>query len=299
VPQAKLDEEIRQQKNAEVIETERKGSATAEARKTMESVYENTELLESIVGYGKNNTFIDANFKSGYTGLGHVSSIQIDTQKVSQIFETDKKPENGWRESNAESVLFIPVIEQDFHTEVQERVVEKRRFGKDVVQKFEHKEAVPNSEHQKIILNTETGQEEPAILFRYDFNGMQFSGLSEINYCEYSGFRDGGMLTVAVELPKSIATKLLLQIQEDPSYVRKVVEGLIMNNSKEKVEPSDWVDREASEVPSMKPPYKKLREIAPDWKLAIATPNPNATLNELAGYKIAQHMQVKRHRVHG
>lgn len=276
-----------------------------ESRKSVESLHEQTELTETIVNLGKDRTFVHANFKRGFTStLGDMPLTEATkiykgvTPKVKQVFGTDRISTDGLKNSNAESVMFMPVVEQEYRTETRSRVVEKKRFGKDVVQETHHKVPVPGTEYQKQVINPETGLQEPAVLFRYDFDGSAFGGQTEVAYQEYSGGRPGAALQVAVELPQSVADRLLAQIKERPNYVRDLAETLIFNNGNGQIEQKDWVERKKGEsVPSIKPPYKQLQDLVPEWKIAVAVPKQGTTLAELEGMQIAKSMEVTRYKV--
>lgn len=72
------------------------------------------------------------------------------------------------------------------------------------------------------------------------------------------------MLIVCSAITAISANRLLAQIKERPAYVRDVAEALIMNNSNGQIEPTDWVEKVPGDGKvGMKPPYKKLQELAP------------------------------------
>lgn len=308
--QVKEEQEAQQSK---AVETTHKDVVVDKAKSDIEAIHDQSELTAAVVKMGKDRTFIHANFKRGFTKtLGDMpredaNEMYNDVTKVQQIFGTDpvagSKRKDGWHNSNGESVLFMPVVEHEYRTETRNQFAGKNRFGKVRTREVPYQVEVPGSEHQKMVVNPETGQHELAVLFRYDFDGSMYGvggPLNELGYMAYGDTRAGNMLQVAVELPQSVADKLYAQVQERPAYVRELVEALVMNNSGGQVEASDWVERiNGASAHGMKPPYTQLKELVPDWKIAIAVPKPGATLAELGGSMLHsdRYMEVTRHKV--
>lgn len=286
--------------------------AVDEARKTAESIHEQSELTDVVVGFGKDRTFVygygERGFDStiGDMGKEEAKILQGRVKKsgVNHAFGAHdhnghvRKPENvDWREAGVgERVSFIPVVEQEFRTETRTEVVEKKRIGKDITREVNFQVAVPGSEHQKTILNTETGQQEPAVLFQYDFDPVAL-GVEATDTIEYRGLTDnrtGGVLSVAVELPKSVADKLLKNIEQNPEYVRDVAEALVLNNSGGRISRLDWDKGRPPLDNPMKPPYKRIQELAPNWMIAVAKPKPGADITSFANGRKGESFEVAR-----
>lgn len=308
---------LRESEQQTAQEAEHKAIIVDEARKSMEAVHEQSKLTETIVNFGKNKTYV-----YGYGERGFDSTIgdmeKDDTKKLQERVRKSKvnhafgahdhngevhKPENvNWREAGVgERVSFIPVVEQEFRTETRTEVVESKRFGKDVTREVPFQVVVPGSEHQKMVVNPETGQQEPAVLFQYDFDPGALqdrdNAVHAIGYEGLNSTRTGAVLSVAVELPKSIADKLLANIEKQPGYVRQIAEVLVVNNSDGRISQEDWDKGRPPYNTRMKPPYERVKELAPNWKIAIAKPRPGADIASFANGRKGESFEVTKHEV--
>lgn len=283
-----------------------------EARGSLESLHEQTELTDFIVNFGKNKTRIVGNHERGGVDIGDISNEeskklqdQIKKSGVNFAFGADvhsgavRKSENSdWREAGVgERVSFIPVVEQDFRTETKTEVVEKKRFGKDVTHEVSTHSAIPGSERQKMVMNPETGQQEPAVLFTYDFDPTASTlgpvASEAIGYREFVGIRNGAYLSVVLELPSSVADKLLANIEKRPEYVREVAEALILKNTNGTVSQEDWYKGHPTSKNPIRPPYERVEELAPNWKIGIAKPKPGADIASFIKGRKGENFEVR------
>ncbi len=130
-------------------------------------------------------------------------------------------------------------------------------------------ETVPNSDYPVMIRNEQTGQDEPAVRFRYNFGyDENADDLNKLpRYKEFQGGRSGQIINVSVDLPKSVATELQAQIARDPASVRTLAEKLFLENNDGRMTEEYWRSGGSAKNP-IRPPYEKLPE---SWSLGFIT----------------------------
>lgn len=256
------------------VEAAQQKQAVEDARKSLEKMY-GVELFDDIVKIGKNRTQLNTDVNGGFKNIGDGPSSDAkltNMERFKQRFKRDNKAAD-WRQELNETVLFSDVVERETRqvTVPQET---KGRFGRTHKWDYTKTETIPGSEHPKMIRNELTGQDEPAIRFKYDLNlrsthAMNAQHKGELpKYQEFGGHRLGQVVTVGVELPKSVADSLQSQIRKDPASVRTLVEKLFLENSNGQMMEEYWRQGNDRVKHPIRPPYEQLPS---DWNMAIVT----------------------------
>lgn len=247
--------------------------AVANARKSVESA-RNAELFNDIVGIGKNNTQLHTDVLRGFMDLGDGMpanrKLAYIPEGFREVYKRDHKA-TDWRQELNETIMFSDVIERD-EREVTVRQQTRGRFGLTHTTEHAKTEAVPGSERPKMIRNELTGNTEPAVRFRYNFNLRSNHASAAVNkgelpdYREFGGHRNGQTVSTCVELPKSIADRLQSQVRDDPTSVRLLVENLFLSNNDGSMTEEHWRQGRKDVGHPVRPPYEQL---PPDWTIAV------------------------------
>lgn len=241
-----------------------------EARQTVEQA-RSVELLDTIVKLGKNQTLLETDIMKGFIFIGD-GGKQNDRfmymQNLDELCKRDTKA-IGWQEELNEVAMFSDVVEQDTQTVTTEHVT-TGRLGRTHKTESTSTEVVPGSEHPKLIRNEITGQDEPAVRFRYRFmygiKTSQQDGLPK--YREFGGYRGGQHVHASVELPKSVADELQEQVRQNPSTARAIAEKLFLSNSDGTMTEEFWRSGREGVNHPIRPPYEQLPT---DWTVAVVT----------------------------
>lgn len=246
----------------------RQAATQAEARQSVESLYENIELFDDIVTFAKNKTAINVDAKGGYQSVGDIGRVQAnDLEVISQDVQTEQS-----KIGFIEAATFTQLQEYDQReVTVQVGWEKKNRFSKQVPKMGTKFEDIPGSEHPLMIVNPDTDQKEPTVRFRYKF-GYEASDMQRVydgelpRYQSFNDPRDGQCVRLGIDLPKSIADKLQEQMKTDPATVRTLVEKLALSNNNGNINEKYWNKGEGNG--RIKPPYELLPD---DWTIAVVT----------------------------
>jgi hypothetical protein len=262
------------------------------ARKNVEQA-RGVEVFDNVVQLAKNRTYLKTDLH-GYTYLGDVKRIGTDREVIPKSIRQEAEANPDFRQHLNEAVMFTDLTEPQTRTVTKEREV-KGRFGRSKPEEYTVNETIPNSDHQVMIKNEETGQDEPAVRFRYNF-GYSLPAISagELpSYQEFQGSRAGQTIQVSVDLPKSVANRLQEQIEQDPASARELAEKLFLQNNDGQLTEEYWRKGGAVGHP-IRPPYEKLPE---DWNIAIVT-GAESTKGTSKDFDHVLSHQVQRIRVH-
>jgi hypothetical protein len=247
-------------------EQARQKQSTDNARQAVEHA-RNVELFGRIVSSTKNKTQLETDVIDGFRFVGDGPKEQ---KHIGAGIPRIKELERGtdWRQHPNEAVSFTELVEPD---EVQVHVpgrTERGRFGKKIEtpSTFES-QPNPNAGRAKMIHNEVTGQDEPAVRFRYQFSySMQAIASRELPaYKEFRGSRPGQHLLLGVDLPKSLADQLQARLKTDPRSVRGLVQQLFLENNDGSVTQEYWLQGGDSQHP-VRPPYEALPQ---DWNITM------------------------------
>lgn len=251
-------------------------------------------LIAEIVAETKKRTHLYAHYKTGFTQLGDGPShdenigtgIPLIGDERNKVDWADKGLE--WRDYPNEAMSFTKLIDS-------ENVPKHPGEDATAEQLQEYQAALDASARQAA---QKRGATEPVVRFRYKFGyGMDARSNSGTNrdtgeakdLPRYTGYSDarGGHLSLAVDLPESLANQLQALVDANPANVRQLVRELFTNNSRDAYDGGPAVtehDWDVGGLAPLEPPYKQL---PPDWKVTIINGyeqsgedvNPNLSTN--------------------
>lgn len=252
-----------------------KQQAIENSRGSIEQAF-GLELLDDIARLSKNHTQLHTDVNDGFKDIGDGSRQWTKQAHLPEDFREVFKREHkaaDWREELNEVAMFSDVIEQDTR-EVTHQQEEKGRFGRKHVSEYTTTEAIPDSDHPKMIRNETTGQDEPTVRFRYSFNmrsahANRAASNGELpKYQEFGGHRSGQLIDASIDLPKSIADSLQEKVRQNPRAARQLAEKLFLNNNDGAITEQAWRQGKSGVDHPIRPPYEQLPE---DWNMAIVT----------------------------
>lgn len=245
------------------------------------------DLAESVRLAARNKTMIhtDSDLAHGDVRKGKdVVNFRSDITTGFNTFGSDSDPTVLSRGRNETAISIssyddsgrIPERVQ-FQTKIEKRVPVKRTrtelrrkglFGYEPIEveydDYENREVDPPE-----MINPETGNSEPSVIFRYSFNS-QAAGYDRGTMPPYmtGSNRAGNVLEVKTLLPASIADRLRTAIENNPQVVRSVVADLVIEEGG--VDLDDFYYGREND-PKMEPPYDDLPK---DWTIAIFGNHP-------------------------
>jgi hypothetical protein len=256
-----------------------------DARSKVESA-QNREIFDDIVRFGKNRTQLNMDVKGGFQFIGDGPKADAKNSVIPEHIRKESERNPDWRLHLNEAVMFSDVTEPRTRVVTKERLV-KGRFGRSHTQEYNETEEIPDSGRPVMIRNEQTGQDEPATRFRYQFaySGPAGSSGNLPKYKEYNGNRSNSQhVLVGLDLPKSVATKLQDLIQKDPTSVRSLVEKLVLENNNGSINEAMWRSGSGADN-QIRPPYEKLPN---DWNIALIT------ATESTGWRGVRNHQVQQ-----
>lgn len=258
--------------------------AVDEARSNVESA-RNAELFDDIVRMGKNRTQLNMDVVGGFQFIGDGPKTETKKLSIPEHIKKESERNPDWRLHLNEAAMFSDVTEPQIQTVTKERQV-KGRFGLSHTETYTETEEIPGSDRPVMILNEQTGQDEPVVRFRYQFEySTRAINAGELpTYKEFKGNRSGQHVLVGLDLPKSVATKLQEQTQKDPTSVRSLVEKLVLQNNNGSINEEMWQNGSGADD-AIRPPYEKLPA---DWNIALVT------ATETTGWQGSRNHQVQR-----
>lgn len=156
-----------------------------------------------------------------------------------------------------EALIFEPAMTTQYETVV--KTVEAGGLFRKKTKQVE--ERVQAGEIPVMVENPETGQQEPGVTVRYQFNGNGYNYDYEAKqskgyppYTSPDSSRSGNYLFMEVTLPKTVASKLRQAAFRDPNTIRQFAGSLLAENG-------------ATEASVKTPPYAELPS---DWTMTIA-----------------------------
>ena len=244
------------------------------------------DLAESVRLAARNKTMIhtDSDLAHGDVRKGKdVVNFRSDITTGFNTFGSESDPTVLSRGRNETAISIssyddsgrIPERVQ-FQTKIEKRVPVKRTrtelrrkglFGYEPIEvddDYEYREVDPPE-----MINPETGNSEPSVIFRYSFNS-QAAGYDRGTMPPYmtGSNRAGNVLEVKTLLPASIADRLRTAIENNPQVVRSVVADLVIEEGG--VDLDDFYYGREND-PKMEPPYDDLPK---DWTIAIFGNHP-------------------------
>jgi hypothetical protein len=275
-PAEKTPEEAQQ-------EQEHQQRTVEDARSAVEKAH-SAELLDDIVKLGKNRTRLSAKAQGGYGWRGDAprskqeeSSLYLPGDLQQREIQRGNASDDR-RKNFSETVMFSDIVEQETR-EVTRTRQEPGRFGKMRTVEYPATEPIPGKVNPKQMRNELTGQDEPVVRFRYNFNLNAYatkkaSGSEIPDWRGYDDTRGGQIISVSVDLPKSVTDELKKQMQNergeiDPTNARDLVEKLFLANNDGSISEKDWFKGTERGLPDqIRPPYEQLPK---DWNVAIIT----------------------------
>jgi hypothetical protein len=233
----------------------------------------NAEVVDNVVEFAKGGTFLESDGEFGFADRGDVKGSYSEQLRYlpRKVAELDKNSED-WRDTASEALSFTQVRERDTRQVTKERTV-KGRLGRKSTEQYTETEEIPNSEHDKTIIN-ENGEKESLVRFRYKFDQRSLPAhMAEAKgelpaYSEFTGGRSGAEVIVGLDLPKSMADKLQAHIEDNPANARKLVDKLFQKNNNGSLSEKDYNEGSDRHHHPIRPPYDHLPD---DWNIKLVT----------------------------
>lgn len=167
-----------------------------------------------------------------------------------------------------EVVQFQRMIDEPVYENVEVRTSAfSRKTRTERILKGREKRELPK------VRNEATGQDEPGVVFRYQFSSQLGDGYSrDLPTYHAMGGRGGNLLKIETTLPASIAASLEQLIRDDPKQLREIVHRLVITEGGvpegvwDGTAPRAQVRTSSETVHAMRPPYDNLPT---DWKIAL------------------------------
>lgn len=167
-----------------------------------------------------------------------------------------------------EVVQFQRMIEEPVYENVEVRTSAfSRKTRTERILKGREKRELPK------VRNEATGQDEPGVVFRYQFSSQLGDGYSrDLPTYHAMGGRGGNLLKIETTLPASIAASLEQLIRDDPKQLREIVHRLVITEGGvpegvwDGTAPRAQARTSSETVHAMRPPYDSLPT---DWKIAL------------------------------
>ncbi|HUD11179.1 MAG TPA: hypothetical protein VMS08_02110 [Candidatus Saccharimonadia bacterium] len=237
-------------------------------------------LMQDVISLAEGKTYILTDLPGGFT---HKAGDSPDKSKSgalrhinfnSRLLEAQNRVERhapGWIRIPTETVAFTPVMTMDTSVKRTERVVRTGRFKTETQTEVQEVD-VPGSKHSVEMINPKTNDTEDVVLFQYAFSDRgktnpDRAGDKKLGYREFTGARGGNELVVSVELPASVATRLIQSIQDHPQFARDLVEGIVLARSNGSITRELWEDGSQQSGNPIRPPYEDLPS---DWEITLA-----------------------------
>lgn len=254
----RVQEQIARQSEQPVQTPDHARQKVAEALGDTEEI-EKRALLANIVNQAKGRTYVYTDVPGragtlpghdGYDGFNAFGDAVGNSPKAwcyTRLRDTDYP----------EALIFEPDTVTKYKT-VQEEIETGGRFRKKTEQKTR---TVPDGELPNMILNPDTGKQEPGVKVSYQFMGNDNGTYSKVvryegpTYITWNN-RSGNMLFVEATLPQSVANELHETALNDPGIARDFAKQLVLNNG---ISEGLWDS-------VVCPPYS---ELADDWQFAV------------------------------
>lgn len=211
-------------------------------------------------------------YGGGFISFGRGTGVPSEGRRSSNFQHCGLHQWNDGLTDSCEAISFFPAKETVYERREVEIPVARSR-ARDMLnmrtKTVKQMQPVAVGEKQHMVMNPQTGDEEPGVWVDYEYNTQQLRRERDYDEPPYidSSIRGGNILRVQTLLPNSLAQRLQQAVRHQPTMARTFAEQLARDGG---ISQSLW---EHPRYPA-RPPYDKL---GANWPIYLVTPPDKPT----------------------